>query len=170
MGGYTNKGNFINKKFEHDRDAFQPSIPAYSRLYLLADAIAKGETYRQISQRFQQEWGVSPNYIYSLMTEAISLFQDKEYYDKIKDINNERLNNIFKEAIDSKDLKTAIKAVDTLNKANGVYEVQKQTVQVSLPDENIVVTFGAPIQDQNPVQDVPTNVVDEILKDIEDKE
>jgi uridine kinase len=89
---------------------------------LIADEIAKGSTYRDIAKRFSEEWNVSPNYIRSMVSEAISLFQDENYYKSIKEINNERLNDIYKQARNQGDLDTAIKAIDKLNKANGVYD------------------------------------------------
>lgn len=165
-----NKDKYIAKQFKHDRSAFCADVEAFSRVYLIADAIAKGDTYKDIAKKYGEEWQVSPNYIRSIVTEAIALFQDKEYYDKIKDINNERLNNLYKQALDEHDLKSAIKAIDTLNKANGVYETQKQTVQVTMPDEQITVTFGGPMPETNVIQNVPTDIidVDSLLKEKED--
>ena len=163
-----NKDKYIAKTFKHDRSAFCADVEAFSRVYLIADAIAKGDTFRDIAKKYGEEWQVSPNYIRSIVTEAIALFQDKEYYDKIKDINNERLNNLYKQALDEHDLKSAIKAIDTLNRANGVYDQPKTTVNVQTADDsNITITFGgeaaADIVKQKPQDEVPFNEVNELI-------
>jgi hypothetical protein len=67
-------------------------------------------------------WGVSYNYMHSIITESINLFNGDEIYRKMKDINNDRLTDIYHEARKKGDLENAIKAVDKLNKANGVYD------------------------------------------------
>lgn len=158
-----NKDKYIAKKWDHDRSSFSPEVSGLSKVYLIADEIAKGSTYRDIAKRFSEEWNVSPNYIRSMVTEAIALFQDEAYYKSIKEINNERLNNIYQEAREHGDLDTAIKAIDKLNKANGVYDQPKTTVQVDNGDNTIVVTFGGPAAPEpviNTIATVPTDVID----------
>lgn len=141
MSNY-NKNKYIAKKWEHDRGKFDSNISCYSRAYMIAEEIAKGATYRELAGKFSAEWNVSPQYIKSIVTEAIQLFQDDEIYKNIKQINNDRLNDIYKEARQAGDLKSAIKAVDTLNKANGVYDNMKAQVNINADDNNITITFG----------------------------
>lgn len=167
------KENYIAKKFNHDRKAFNKDISANSRIWLIADEIARGATYREIAKRFSEEWGVSPNYIRSIVTEAIQSFQNEDFYKNIKDINNDRLTNIYQEARNHGDLDVAIKAIDKLNKANGVYDKQTQ-VKVETEDNTIVVTFGGPATPEpviNTIENAPTDIidVDEILNDKPDK-
>lgn len=164
------KEHYINKTFEHDRDKFEKNITLQSRAFLIADEIAKGTPYRQIVSKYMNEWGVSYNYMHSIITESINLFNGEEVYRKMKDINNERLTDIYQEARKAGDLDVAIKAVDKLNKANGVYD-DKPVVAVQADDSNIVITFGG--QDINQVQaqantkpdTVPYNEVDSIIQD-----
>lgn len=156
---------YINKKFEHDRSAFNPYITGTSRIYLIAEEIAKGSTFKDIVVKYGQEWSVTPNYIAGIINEAIGLFKDESYYKNIRDINNERLNQIYKEACERKDLNAAIKAIDTLNKQNGVYDVQTKatTVQVQTPaDETIIVTFGGQESTPTPIVEAPTNIVNDV--------
>lgn len=165
----NNKEKYINKRFEHDRTKFNPDISNLTRVYLIADEIAKGSTYRSISSKFVQEWGVSPNYIKNIVNEAIALFQDENYYKSIKEINNERLNNIYQEARQHGDLDTAIKAIDKLNKANGVYDTAKTSVNVQTEDSNITITFGGVPVDQmsqSKSETVPFNEVDQLIADL----
>ena len=42
----SSKDNYINRTFEHDRDKFEKNITLNSRAFLIADAVAKGMTYR----------------------------------------------------------------------------------------------------------------------------
>ena len=163
-----NKENYIAKKWDHDRSAFNKDIAGNSRIYLIASDIASGSTYREIAQKYGQEWNVSPSYMRSIITEAIQSFENEDFYKNIKDINNDRLTNIYQEARSIGDLDVAIKAIDKLNKANGVYEQPKTTVQVDNNDNTIVVTFGGPATPEpviNTIQNAPTDIidVDEIL-------
>ncbi len=164
------KENYINKTFEHDRDKFEKGLILNSRAYLIADCIAQGMTYRQIVSKYMNEWGVSYNYMHSIITESLNMFNSEDIYRKMKDINNERLTDIYQQARDQGDLDVAIKAIDKLNKANGVYETPKTTVQVDNNDNTIVVTFGGPATPEpviNTIQNAPTDIidVDEILND-----
>lgn len=163
------KENYINKTFEHDRDKFEKNITLQSRAFLIANEIAAGVPYRQIVSKYMKEWGVSYNYMHSIVTESINMFNGDEVYRKMKDINNERLTDIYQEARKAGDLDVAIKAVDKLNKANGVYD-DKPVVAVQADDSNIVITFGG--QDINTVQaqmknkpdTVPFNEVDSLIE------
>ena len=171
----TNKDNYINKTFEHDRDKFEKNITLNSRAFLIADAVAKGMTYRQIVAKYMAEWGVSYNYMHSIITESLNLFKSDELYKNIRDINNERLTAIYQEARAKFDLETAIKAVDKLNKANGVYDDHKATVSVQTDDSNITITFGGDTIEQaeakfNNVTDVPYDGVDELVNALNEAE
>ena len=88
------------------------------------------------------EWGVSYNYMHSIITESINMFNNEAIYKKLKDINLDRLTNIYAEARQQGDLDVAIKAVDKLNKTAGIYDTDKTQVQVQTDDSNIVITFG----------------------------
>lgn len=149
---------------------FKQDITLAARAMLIADSIANGQTYRQIVAKYQKEWGVSYNYMHSIITESLNLFKSEEIYKNIRDINLERLTDIYKQARTQGDLDTAIKAVDKLNKTAGVYD-DKPVVAVQADDSNITITFGG--QDINQVQaqvntkqeTVPYNEADSIIYD-----
>ena len=149
---------------------FKQDITLAARAMLIADSIANGQTYRQIVAKYQKEWGVSYNYMHSIITESLNLFKSEEIYKNIRDINNERLTSIYQTAMQNGELDTAIKAVDKLNKSNGVYD-DKPVVAVQADDSNITITFGG--QDINQVQaqvntkqeTVPYNEADSIIYD-----
>ena len=112
----SKKDNYINRDFSHDRDKFDSNISLQARAYIIAEEIAKGTLYRQIVKKYMDEWGVSYNYMHSIITESINMFNNEDVYKKLKDINVDRLTNIYAEARQQGDLDVAIKAVDKLIK------------------------------------------------------
>lgn len=145
---------------------FKQDITLAARAMLIADSIANGQTYRQIVAKYQKEWGVSYNYMHSIITESLNLFKSEEIYKNIRDINLERLTDIYQQARTQGDLDTAIKAVDKINKTAGVYDTEKPTVNVQTDDGNIHITFGGvDIETLKGIktEDVPFNEVDKII-------
>lgn len=146
---------------------FKQDITLAARAMLIADSIANGQTYRQIVAKYQKEWGVSYNYMHSIITESLNLFKSEEIYKNIRDINNERLTSIYQTAMQNGELDTAIKAIDKLNKSNGVYDTEKPTVQVQADDSNITITFGGQtVQElgKPEAENVPYNEVGALIK------
>lgn len=146
---------------------FKQDITLAARAMLIADSIANGQTYRQIVAKYQKEWGVSYNYMHSIITESLNLFKSEEIYKNIRDINLERLTDIYQQARTQGDLDTAIKAVDKLNKTAGVYDTEKPTVNVQTDDGNIHITFGGVDIETlkgNKTEDVPFNEVGSIIE------
>jgi hypothetical protein len=142
---------------------------------IIADEIAKGTLYRQIVKKYMDEWGVSYNYMHSIITESINMFNNEAIYKKLKDINIDRLTDIYAEAREKNDLDVAIKAVDKLNKTAGIYDTEKTQVQVQTDDSNIVITFGGESIEtveakfnQKP-EDAPFNEVDDLINGVLDK-
>ena len=147
---------------------FKQDITLAARAMLIADSIANGQTYRQIVAKYQKEWGVSYNYMHSIITESLNLFKSEEIYKNIRDINLERLTDIYQQARTQGDLDTAIKAVDKLNKTAGVYD-DKPVVAVQADDSNITITFGGMTLEEaqkqfNNSETVPYNEADSIIE------
>lgn len=168
------KEHYINKTFEHDRDKFEKNMSLNARAYLIANAVAEGMTYRQIVSKYMNEWGVSYAYMHSIITESMNLFKSEDLYKNIRDINNERLTDIYKRASEKEDLDVAIKAIDKLNKANGVYDQPKAQVNVQTEDSNITITFGGMSVEQaeaqfNNATTVPFTEVDSIINGVMNK-
>lgn len=151
---------------------FKQDIALTARAMLIADSIANGQTYRQIVAKYMKDWGVSYNYMHSIITESINLFKSEEMYKNIRDINNERLTSIYQTAMQNGELDTAIKAVDKLNKSNGVYDTEKPAVQVQAQDSNVVITFGGQtVQElgKPEPENAPFNEVDALIKNTLDQ-
>lgn len=161
----ANKEAYINKKFLHDRGEFNKEINISARSYLIANEIANGLSFRQIAAKFMNDWGVSYNYMRTAINEAIEMFSDETIYKNLKQINNERLGDIYKQARETGDLDVAIKAVNTINKLNGLYNDAPQTnIQVNAPQEKITVTFGGEDIVQEPMV-VNAEIIDELLNE-----
>ena len=64
-----------------------------------------------------------------------------------------------------------IKAIDKLNKANGVYDQPKAQVNVQTDDSNITITFGGvPVDEvEHNVTDVPYTDVNDLVKELNEK-
>ena len=166
------KENYINKSFQHDRDKFEKGITLNARAMLIANDVANGVTYRQIVSKYMNEWGVSYNYMHSIITESLNLFKSEEIYKNIRDINLERLTDIYQQARTQGDLDTAIKAVDKLNKTAGVYD-DKPVVAVQADDSNITITFGGQtVQElgKPDAENVPYNEVGALIKNTLDQD
>lgn len=163
----SKKDNYINRDFSHDRDKFDSNISLQARAYIIAEEIAKGTLYRQIVKKYMDEWGVSYNYMHSIITESINMFNNEAIYKKLKDINVDRLTNIYAEARQQGDLDVAIKAIDKLNKTAGIYD-DKPVVAVQADDSNITITFGGMTLEEaqkqfNNSETVPYNSVDKLI-------
>lgn len=148
---------------------FKQDITLAARAVTIANEIANGLTYRQIVSKYQKEWGVSYNYMHSIITESINLFKSEDIWKNMRDINLDRLSDIYKKAIERDDLDTAIKAVDKLNKTSGVYDTEKPSVQVQADDSNVVITFGGQtVQELSKpsTENVPYNEVDALINSL----
>ena len=169
------KDDYINRDFSHDRDRFDSNISLQARAYIIADEIAKGTLYRQIVKKYMDEWGVSYNYMHSIITESINMFNNEAIYKKLKDINVDRLTDIYAEARGKGDLDVAIKAVDKLNKTAGIYDSEKTQVQVQTDDSNIVITFGGESVESveakfnQKLDEAPFNEVDDLINGVLEK-
>lgn len=136
------KEDYINKQFLHDRSNFNKELSTNARSFVIANEISNGLSYRQIVSKYMKEWNVSYNYMRNAINEAIEMFADESIYKNLKQINNERLNNIYAEARVQCKLTDALKAIDTMNKLNGLYnEAPKTLINVNSP-EPVKITFG----------------------------
>ena len=132
---------FADYRKDIDRTNFNPGITRDARLFTVASLISEGMSQAEIQTKLQSEWGVSYSFVQGIIQEALNTFKDNEIYKHIKEINNERLNQIYKESKQSGDTKNALKAIDLLNKSNGVYG-DGAKVEVNTDESNIVITFG----------------------------
>lgn len=91
------------------------------RLRYIADDIVKGLSKKKIGEKYSELWGLGLSTIYSFYREALVTLTDEEGLEKMRDANTERLLSIYNKAIEEGDSKTALKALDLLNKTNSIY-------------------------------------------------
>lgn len=157
-----NKEEYINKQFLHDRGQFNKELSLNARSFTIANEIASGLSYRQIVAKYMKEWNVSYNFMRNAINEAIEMFSDETIYKNLKAINNERLSDIYSDARMQGKLAEAIKAVDTMNKLNGLYNEAPQT-QINVGNDKITITFGG--EDLSQPETAETNIIDTILNE-----
>lgn len=93
----------------------------------VAKMLTDGLSTHQISNVMKDKYGLQQFQIARLLDGAYKAFaKDTEKYIKhLKDIQMERLSDLYQKAIDKGDIKTANSALETINKMNGLNEAQK---------------------------------------------
>lgn len=95
--------------------------------------IRNGLSNHQILENLKSKYTIKDSQAYSLIHQSIIDLQQVSGELNLEDIKAEyieRIENIFQKAINSGDLKTALKAQDMLNKINQLY-VEKQELTVT---------------------------------------
>lgn len=108
------------------------------RLRYIADEIVKGMSKRKVCQKFEQEWQISHNLMCDLYNEALATLTDEEGLSKLREVNTERLLELYNKAIESGDVKSQLKAIDLINRTNSIYKTNIDLGQ----DTEFVFNFG----------------------------
>lgn len=107
--------------------------------YLTVNGLSRERTAQQIASRWDVTLVSARNYI----KDAITRFS-KNYIEiddeTRKKIFEEKINAIFEDAIDAKDRQSSLRAMDMLNKMNGLYK-DKSDVNLTV-DGSISFDFG----------------------------
>lgn len=103
--------------------------------------IRKGWSHSKITEWLSDNYGLSKSHSYNLVTKAFNTLAEKadEVIENAKNIQIERLEDMLVNSLESEDKKTALKALDMLNKIYGLY-VQKQDINVN--GENLTFKFA----------------------------
>lgn len=98
---------------------------------IVAKLLTDGLSTYQINVKMKEEYGLVAHQTNRLIEYAYRAFtKDTEKYIKhLKDIQMERLSDLYQKAISKGDVKTANSALETINKMNGLNEAQK--IQIS---------------------------------------
>lgn len=107
------KGKRYNPSYELTREL---------RLRYIADDIVKGMSKRKICDKYSEQWGLSKPVVYDYYREALVTLTDEEGLAKLREINTERLLDLYQDACSKGDIKSQLKAIDLLNKTNSVYQ------------------------------------------------
>ena len=107
--------------------------------YLTVNGLSRERTAQQIADR----WDVSMQSARNYVRDAITRFA-KNYVEideaKRKKLFEERLQSIYEDAVSAKDRQSSLRAIDILNKMNGMY-TDKSDVNVNV-DGKITFEFG----------------------------
>ena len=122
------------------KEKSQHSLKELAKRHLIIEAIAKGERYISIIQRFSKEWNLSEKTIRLLIDDAISYMKSEETKETLVAMNMERLDNIIEDSMKEGDKRSAIKAIDTQNKLAGGYE-EKVKLETD-GDINLIFDIG----------------------------
>lgn len=91
------------------------------RLRYIADDIVKGMSKRKIGEKYSEQWGIGKPTVYDYYREALVTLTDEDGLEKMREANTERLLSLYNKAVEEGDTKTALKALDLLNRTNSVY-------------------------------------------------
>lgn len=122
------------------KEKSQHTLKGEAKRHLVIEAIAKGERFISIVQRFSKEWNLSEKTIRLIISDAISYMKSDETKETLIAINMERLDNIIEESMKEGDKRSAIKAIDTQNKLAGGYE-EKVKLETD-GDINLIFDIG----------------------------
>lgn len=107
--------------------------------YITTNGLSREKTAQQIMNR----WDITPNTARKYVKEAVQHFCDnvvEESEEVRKKMFEERLHTIYEDAINAKDRQSSLKAIDILNRMNGMYK-DKSDVNLSV-DGKITFDFG----------------------------
>lgn len=97
--------------------------------------IKKGWSFNKLCHWVEDNYGFSRSWSYKLVKETFDLLSEHadDVIESAKMVQVERLEQLLTEALESADRKTALSAMEMLNKIFGLY-VQKQEVKVDGKD------------------------------------
>lgn len=100
---------------------------------------AMGEGYDEIIEVLVEEFGYTKNSAYVLMAGVIKEIEEKykEYADQLHMINLKRLDTIVNDSFNAGDSKTALSAIDLLNKMSGQYTTKIE----AKTDDTVKISF-----------------------------
>lgn len=108
------------------------------RLRYIADAIVQGKSKRKVCQEFEEKWDISHNLMCDLYNEALATLTDEEGLAKLREVNTERLLDLYETACKTGDVKSQLKAIDLINRTNSIYKTNIDLGQ----DTEFVFNFG----------------------------
>ena len=111
-------------------------LKAEVKTRLILEDIASGESYSDMLTKFSTMWGCTPQTVACYIRDAMDYLHSDEAIQNLKDLNIQRLDNLYRECAADGDVKNALKAIDLQNKTIGVYE-EKVELKTDEPVEFI---------------------------------
>ena len=119
-----------------------PRLETKRRKAEIIDKLSEGMPKRKVVLDIMERYDISEGEAYRLVREALKDIQENTKDFDITDLRTEyieRINSWIEKAIENKDMKTALKCQDMLNKINQLY-VEKQEIDLSV--KNLEFKFG----------------------------
>lgn len=93
------------------------------RVQILTEELCKGMNQASIYNKYKDKWSVSRTTICDMCQEAYDLLKigDEAHMNELRQLNIKRLEDVYMKAMKQKDNSAAIKAIDVMNKATGLY-------------------------------------------------
>lgn len=107
-----------------------------ARQNVIIDMIRKGYSRKRLVQWVQENYGLSYKYSWDVVAEVYKMLAETnndELVEATRAIQLERVEAILKDSIEKGDRKSALKALDLINKMHSLY-VEKKEIDVSSSD------------------------------------
>ena len=107
--------------------------------YLTVNGLSRERTAQQIADRWDVSMQSARNYVRDAITRVAKNYVEIDEATR-KKLFEERLQSIYEDAVSAKDRQSSLRAIDILNKMNGMY-TDKSDVNVNV-DGKITFEFG----------------------------
>ena len=107
--------------------------------YLTVNGLSRERTAQQIADRWDVSMQSARNYVRDAITRFAKNYVEIDEATR-KKLFEERLQSIYEDAVSAKDRQSSLRAIDILNKMNGMY-TDKSDVNVNV-DGKITFEFG----------------------------
>ena len=107
--------------------------------YLTVNGLSRERTAQQIADRWDVSMQSARNYVKDAITRFAKNYVEIDEATR-KKLFDERLQSIYEDAVSAKDRQSSLRAIDILNKMNGMY-TDKSDVNVNV-DGKITFEFG----------------------------
>ena len=107
--------------------------------YLTVNGLSRERTAQQIADRWEVSMQSARNYVKDAITRFAKNYVEIDEATR-KKLFEERLQSIYEDAVSAKDRQSSLRAIDILNKMNGMY-TDKSDVNVNV-DGKITFEFG----------------------------
>lgn len=109
----------------------------------MQDDMIAGLNREKLIEKYGPIVGGAESRVKAYVQEAYNNLMLPEEKEKARALNSARLEELYKQCFEKKDIKNALKAIDILNKTLGIYDQPTTTVNVNTDEgKNFSLSFG----------------------------
>ena len=108
----------------------------------ITNDIIAGLSKGKIIEKYMKLWGGSNRHIQQYIDEAINQIATLDNKEQIRAINAARLLQVYSECYEKGDKKTALKAIDIMNKTLNLYSPDQTNIQINNGADNTTFTLS----------------------------